>query len=121
MLQMFLFGSLALEQFVDRLIEWPQYCNHILQISHLRSTHSEIVAFIEQALARISSGHTDVDGVSHASVVSNQNSAQATFGHVEVKIESFLPVFVCNFCLFLACGSDLKIWFLAYNGQCSQS
>ncbi|KAK7350377.1 hypothetical protein VNO77_08930 [Canavalia gladiata] len=81
--KMFLFGSLALEQFVDRLIEWPQYCNHILQISHLRSTHSEIVAFIEQALARISSGHADVDGASHASVISNHNSSQTTLGHVE--------------------------------------
>ncbi|TKY68978.1 CCR4-NOT transcription complex subunit 1 [Spatholobus suberectus] len=81
--KMFLFGSLALEQFVDRLIEWPQYCNHILQISHLRSTHSEIVAFIEQALARISSGHSDVDVASHTSVISNHHSAQATLGHVE--------------------------------------
>ncbi|CAJ1948186.1 unnamed protein product [Sphenostylis stenocarpa] len=81
--KMFLFGSLALEQFVDRLIEWPQYCNHILQISHLRNTHSEIVAFIEQALARISSGHADVDGASHTSVISNHHSAQATLGHVE--------------------------------------
>lgn len=87
--QMFLFGSLALEQFVDRLIEWPQYCNHILQISHLRSTHSEIVAFIEQALARISSGHSDGDGASHASVISNHHSAPATLGHVEVRITCY--------------------------------
>ncbi|KAJ1388195.1 CCR4-NOT transcription complex subunit 1, CAF1-binding domain [Sesbania bispinosa] len=36
-----------------------------------------------KALARISSGHTDVDGVSHASVISNHNSAQASLGHVE--------------------------------------
>lgn len=97
MLQMFLFGSLALEQFVDRLIEWPQYCNHILQISHLRTTHSEIVAFIEQALARISSGHADVDGVSHASLITNHNSAQTMLGHVKVKVNSFLPLFVCVF------------------------
>jgi len=94
MLQMFLFGSLALEQFVDRLIEWPQYCNHILQISHLRSTHSEIVSFIEQALARISSGHSDGDGASHASVINNHHSAQATLGHVEVKITFLSSVFV---------------------------
>ncbi|GKV12863.1 hypothetical protein SLEP1_g23953 [Rubroshorea leprosula] len=53
---MFLFGTRALEQFVDRLIEWPQYCNHILQISHLRATHSELVAFIERALAQANSG-----------------------------------------------------------------
>ncbi|CAL5195221.1 unnamed protein product [Lathyrus oleraceus] len=89
--KMFMFGSLALEQFVDRLIEWPQYCNHILQISHLRSTHSEIVAFIEQALARISSGHTDVDGTTHASaVISNHSSAQATLGHVELSGSSII-------------------------------
>nr|XP_025640967.1 CCR4-NOT transcription complex subunit 1 isoform X1 [Arachis hypogaea] len=81
--KMFTFGSLALEQFVDRLIEWPQYCNHILQISHLRSTHSEIVTFIEQALARISAGHADVDGVNHASLISNHNSAHTMLGHVE--------------------------------------
>lgn len=60
-LQMFVFGTKALEKFVDRLIEWPQYCQHILQISHLRATHSELVAFIERALARISSGHLDSD------------------------------------------------------------
>ncbi|XP_048132836.1 CCR4-NOT transcription complex subunit 1 isoform X7 [Rhodamnia argentea] len=60
--KMFVFGTKALEQFVDRLIEWPQYCNHILQISHLRGTHSDVVAFIERTLARISSGHSDPDG-----------------------------------------------------------
>jgi CCR4-NOT transcription complex subunit 1 len=89
-----MFGSLALEQFVDRLVEWPQYCNHILQISHLRSTHSEIVTLIEQALARISSGHTDVDGMSHTSVISNHSSAHSTFGHVEVKVKFLFLLFV---------------------------
>ncbi|XP_045789212.1 CCR4-NOT transcription complex subunit 1 [Trifolium pratense] len=88
--KMFMFGSLALEQFVDRLIEWPQYCNHILQISHLRSTHSEIVAFIEQALARISSGHTDVDGTSHTSVISNHSSAQTALAHAELSGSSMI-------------------------------
>ncbi|KAK4379437.1 hypothetical protein RND71_001299 [Anisodus tanguticus] len=57
--KMFVFGIMALEQFVDRLIEWPQYCNHILQISHLRATHSELVAFIERALSRISLAHSE--------------------------------------------------------------
>lgn len=86
---MFVFGTLALEQFVDRLIEWPQYCNHILQISHLRGTHSELVAFIEQALARISSGHSDPDGGSHATV-NHQASTQAISGTLEVNSEVFL-------------------------------
>ncbi|GLT84379.1 hypothetical protein SLE2022_026140 [Rubroshorea leprosula] len=54
--KMFLFGTKALEQFVDRLIEWPQYCNNILQISHLHATHSDLVAFVEQALVQANSG-----------------------------------------------------------------
>ncbi|XP_062209520.1 uncharacterized protein LOC133911335 isoform X2 [Phragmites australis] len=57
--KMFMFGTTALEQFVDRVIEWPQYCNHILQISHLRGTHSEMVSAIERALARISSSQNE--------------------------------------------------------------
>ncbi|XP_019098237.1 PREDICTED: CCR4-NOT transcription complex subunit 1-like isoform X9 [Camelina sativa] len=65
--KMFLFGSKALEQFVNRLVELPQYCNHILQISHLRSTHPELVTVIEQALSRISSGNLESDAsVSHS-------------------------------------------------------
>lgn len=51
---MFSFGLAALEQFRDRLVEWPQYCNHILQISHMREAHGGLVEFIERALARLS-------------------------------------------------------------------
>lgn len=58
-LQMFMFGTTALEQFMDRVIEWPQYCNHILQISHLRGTHFEMVSAIERALAKISSSQNE--------------------------------------------------------------
>jgi CCR4-NOT transcription complex subunit 1 len=58
--KMFLFGTMSLEQFVDRLIEWPQYCNHILQISHLRATHLDLVTFVERALTRITSSHPEL-------------------------------------------------------------
>ncbi|KAL9234369.1 hypothetical protein vseg_009249 [Gypsophila vaccaria] len=54
--KMFAFGTKALEQFISRLEEWPQYCNHILQISHLRSTHPKLVEYIEAVLARKSHG-----------------------------------------------------------------
>ncbi|KAL5862252.1 hypothetical protein ACOSQ3_003532 [Xanthoceras sorbifolium] len=81
--KMFVFGTKALEQFVDRLIEWPQYCNHILQISHLRTTHSELVAFIERALARISSGHLESDGANNASAIHQQGPTLATSGNGE--------------------------------------
>jgi len=49
---MFAFGTKALEQFVNRLYEWPQYCNHILQISHMHGSHPELVACIEEVLAK---------------------------------------------------------------------
>ncbi|KAM5554755.1 hypothetical protein ABKV19_022924 [Rosa sericea] len=88
--KMFVFGTKALEQFVERLIEWPQYCNHILQISHLRNTHSELVVFIEQALARISSGHSDSDGSNHASAVHHHGPGQVTSGNVELNGSSIL-------------------------------
>ncbi|XP_050387579.1 uncharacterized protein LOC126803899 isoform X2 [Argentina anserina] len=89
--KMFVFGTKALEQFVDRLIEWPQYCNHILQISHLRNTHSELVAFIEQALARISSGHSDSDGSYHASAVHHHGPSQVTSGNVASAVHHLGP------------------------------
>lgn len=84
-LQMFVFGTKSLEQFVDRLIEWPQYCNHILQISHLRGTHTELVAFIERALARISSGHLESDGINNASAAHHHGLLQAASVNGEVR------------------------------------
>ncbi|XP_021286308.1 CCR4-NOT transcription complex subunit 1-like [Herrania umbratica] len=59
--KIFLFGTKALEQFLDRLVEFPQYCSHILQISHLHGTHPELVDFVECALARISSSSLGKD------------------------------------------------------------
>ncbi|KAL8091899.1 uncharacterized protein LOC141692281 isoform X1 [Apium graveolens] len=88
--KMFVFGTKALEQFVDRLIEWPQYCNHILQISHLRGTHSELVAFIERALARISSSHSESD-VGHVPAV-DQHQNSITAAHAEMQGSSFVSV-----------------------------
>ena len=89
-LQMFVFGTKSLEQFVDRLIEWPQYCNHILQISHLRVTHTELVAFIERALARISSGHLETDGTNNASAAHHHGLLQAASANVEVRFFSLV-------------------------------
>lgn len=101
--QMFMFGTKAVEQFVDRLIEWPQYCNHILQISHLRSTHVELVSFIEQALLRISAGHSDSDGNIHASA----GSTQAASGNMEVATDFSNNFFVA---LRTAYIFDFIIW-----------
>lgn len=82
-----------MEQFLDRLIEWPQYCNHILQISHLRGTHPELVAFIERALARIQSGHSEAN---NSSTDPQSGSTPPTLENVEV-----LQCFLCydNLCI----------------------
>ncbi len=53
---MFKFGMCALEQFKQRLVEWPQYCHHILQISHVRQSHEDLINYIQNAL---SSGRKD--------------------------------------------------------------
>ena len=45
--KMFRFGMFALEQFKERLHEWPQYCSHIVQISHLREGYAALVGEIE--------------------------------------------------------------------------
>ncbi|KAF3641353.1 putative protein pleiotropic regulatory locus 1-like [Capsicum annuum] len=74
--KVFLFGIRVLAQFVDRLIEWSQYCIRIVQISHLRSSHPELVAFVERALSRVSPAHA-----SHSSVAdgyANDIEAEAT-------------------------------------------
>lgn len=50
--KMFKFGMFALEQFKDRLHEWPQYCSHIVQIPHLKENYEELVSEIEQEMAK---------------------------------------------------------------------
>lgn len=50
--KMFKFGMFALEQFKGRLHEWPQYCSHIVQIPHLKEGYADLVAEIEQEMAK---------------------------------------------------------------------
>jgi len=61
-MQMLSFGSTALDQFKERLAEWPQYCNHILQISHFRESQPELVKFIERALMRGGRNQREIAG-----------------------------------------------------------
>ncbi|XP_057807321.1 uncharacterized protein LOC131021995 isoform X2 [Salvia miltiorrhiza] len=87
--KMFSFGTKALEQFVDRMIEWPQYCNHILQISHLRAAHSELVAFIERALNRISAAHSEPDVVHSAITDHHHGLIQSSAPNLEIAGSPF--------------------------------
>jgi len=49
--KMFAFGSEALEQFKVRLPEWPQYCQHLAQIQHLRQAQPDLSQFFVNAVA----------------------------------------------------------------------
>jgi hypothetical protein len=51
--KMFRFGMFALEQFKERLHEWPQYCSHIVQIPHLRDGFPQLVAEIDGAMSSV--------------------------------------------------------------------
>lgn len=81
---MFMFGTKALEQFLDRLVEWPQYCNHILQISHLRGTHADLVSAIERALARVSSSQAEANG-GNPLPAEQQSSGPASIESIDVR------------------------------------
>lgn len=87
--KMFMFGTKALEQFIDRLVEWPQYCNHILQISHLRTTHPEMVSVIERELARISSSQTELSGGNNVATELQRGSTQDSIENVEASDASW--------------------------------
>ncbi|KAK9761289.1 CCR4-NOT core subunit cdc39, partial [Basidiobolus ranarum] len=52
--KMFHFGVQALVQFKSRLIEWPQYCSHLLQIPKLQQTRPDIIQYINAILGQIS-------------------------------------------------------------------
>ncbi|KAG5558355.1 hypothetical protein RHGRI_008322 [Rhododendron griersonianum] len=80
--KIFAFGTLALEQFLDRLVEIPQLCHHILQISHLRGTRPKLVAYIERTLAQKSSCHLESNG-SSASAALCGGSTTATVKTME--------------------------------------
>lgn len=73
--KMFRFGMFALEQFLDRLHEWPQYCSHIVQISHLKDGYKSLVKEIEGAMAesqnRTSSGASIGSAVNDSASISS--------------------------------------------------
>jgi CCR4-NOT transcription complex subunit 1 len=70
--KMFRFGMFALEQFKERLHEWPQYCSHIVQIPHLRDGFSQLVAEIDGAMS--------CDNISTSSSISTSGLASGGDG-----------------------------------------
>ena len=51
--KMFAFGSEALEQFKQRLAEWPQYCQHLAAVPHLAKAHPDLAALLGLSLIHI--------------------------------------------------------------------
>lgn len=70
--KMFRFGMFALEQFKERLHEWPQYCSHIVQIPHLLDGFSQLVAEIDGAMSN--------DNISSTSSISTGGLATGVGG-----------------------------------------
>lgn len=66
---MFKFGMCALEQFKQRLVEWPQYCHHILQITHVRQAHEDLINYIQEALSSSRPAGLAADGTQAAPMV----------------------------------------------------
>ena len=81
---MFVFGTMALEHIVDRLIEWPEYSQKLLQISHIGSTRSELVSVIEQTVARTSLSRPE--SAKGQNPGTNQTDSSITPANIEVKL-----------------------------------
>ena len=49
--KLFKFGIHALIQFQRRLLDWPQYCTHLLQIPHLCQTYPDLIPFLQSIIS----------------------------------------------------------------------
>lgn len=91
---MFGFGTLALEQFEDCLIELPEFCHHISQISHLRAAKPELIQFIEHELASVSMVNSELDEGKNYITTQFPGSIRSSQSSIEVNNVSFnLPIF----------------------------
>ncbi|XP_058104448.1 uncharacterized protein LOC131248268 isoform X3 [Magnolia sinica] len=81
--KMFVFGAKALEQFLDRLVEWPKYCNEILQIPHLRGAQAELFSYIERVLTHISLGQLESNGGNGAPTDQHKGFSRAPSENLE--------------------------------------
>jgi CCR4-NOT transcription complex subunit 1 len=73
--RMFRFGKLALEQFRNRLIEWPQYCSHLVQITHFAGLCLDLYQEAQRAIS--STPTVNAPGEGGASAISTPASMQA--------------------------------------------
>ena len=80
--KLFKFGIHALIQFQRRLVDWPQYCSHLLQIHHLCQSYPELIPFL-QAIVSGNPVNTipfpeDEESRSRESVITNESSAASS-------------------------------------------
>lgn len=60
--KLFKFGLQSLIQFRSRLVEWPQYCSHLLQIPHFVQIQPELAAYLKQCLITATQGYPATPG-----------------------------------------------------------
>jgi len=81
--KMFRFGMFALEQFKERLHEWPQYCSHIVQIPHLKEGYGALIEEIEGAMTENTNsagGSVGVPSPSDGNSIISDRSGHGTMG-----------------------------------------
>ncbi|KAG0302024.1 hypothetical protein BGZ98_007861, partial [Dissophora globulifera] len=86
--KMFNFGAQALSRFQSRLQEWPTYCSHLLQISHLQEAHPEMVRYI-QAIAP--GPGTAQDDSNQSMVIASSAPPQQSGSQFELQLQASQP------------------------------
>lgn len=85
--KMFRFGMFALEQFKERLNEWPQYCSHIVQIPHLKEGYKALVEEIEGAMVEPQNRNSTSSTGSMTSGADSNSEGSATGTRIPTTVD----------------------------------
>lgn len=90
--KLFKFGIHALIQFQRRLVDWPQYCSHLLQIPHLCQAYPDLVTFLQAIISGTPITTLpfpeEEESRTRESVMTNESSGVPT---LETKFTSLTP------------------------------
>lgn len=90
--KMFRFGMFALEQFKERLHEWPQYCSHIVMIPHLKQNYESLVREIEVAMKQHGQMGNDTLNAASADAKSQQQKVELKRPAAVPAVPAVVPV-----------------------------
>jgi CCR4-NOT transcription complex subunit 1 len=88
--KMFRFGRISLEQFRSRLIEWPQYCSHLVQIPHLATYCPELFKEAQRSISNPAGapGPTATDSMAEAPTAGRPPLAPAAVAATQQQLAS---------------------------------